>query len=567
MKLIIKQYLASLRERDELDAILPDLLSQLGLNVFSKPGRGTRQNGVDVAAAGSLEGDVEKVYLFSIKAGDLSRKDWDGSSEQSLRPSLNEIIDAYIPNCLPPEHKEKDIVICLCFGGDIKEQVRPLVKGYINKNEKVNLTFEEWNGDKLAELILVNFLKEELLPKSAHSQLRKSLALLDEPEASFQHFRSLIYLLSNTDNEKIKLTNIRQINICLWILFSWARESDNLESAYLSSELVVLHSWAIAKEFLGKKSKTAVAVFEVFNSTIKAYLQITSAFIEDKIFPFTDKKHCISNAVQPSCSLDVNLKLFDILGRVAMTGIWAYWTLRHIEDKTKEMDAVWAGVKDISDHIKAIIQNNPILVLPVKDSQVIDISIAVFLLMTDLNNKQFIKMWLSEMVSRAKFSFIVKGLYPCTLERYTDLLEHPESKREDYLEEVTPGSVLFPMISFFAALIEDEDIYNQVKEIKTEHLSHCTFQYWFPCDDSENHFYTNSDVHGAAFYSMNIDHSQYDFIEDVFKECDNSPDCMKLSAVQRNIWPLIFVACRHYRLPIPIHFFQGFKTQWLNTKG
>lgn len=94
MKLILKEYLSSLRERGELDAILPDLLSQLGLNVYSRPGRGTRQDGVDVGAVGSLDDGPEKVYLFSIKPGDLTRKGWDGDSVQSLRPSLNEIIDA-----------------------------------------------------------------------------------------------------------------------------------------------------------------------------------------------------------------------------------------------------------------------------------------------------------------------------------------------------------------------------------------------------------------------------------------------------------------------------------------
>lgn len=56
MKLILKQYLSSLKEREELDALLPDLLSQMGLNVFSRPGRGTRQDGVDVAAFGSIDG-------------------------------------------------------------------------------------------------------------------------------------------------------------------------------------------------------------------------------------------------------------------------------------------------------------------------------------------------------------------------------------------------------------------------------------------------------------------------------------------------------------------------------
>ncbi len=68
MKLLIRQYLASLKEGGELDALLPDILSQMGLEVFLKPGIGSRQYGVDVGAYGKLSEDSEnKVYLFSVK--------------------------------------------------------------------------------------------------------------------------------------------------------------------------------------------------------------------------------------------------------------------------------------------------------------------------------------------------------------------------------------------------------------------------------------------------------------------------------------------------------------------
>lgn len=139
MKLILKQYLASLKERDELDALLPDLLSEMGLNIFSSPQRGTSQRGVDVAAAGDMGDGVDKVYLFSIKAGDLTRKEWDGNSEQSLRPSLNEIKDAYIPSRLPVEHKNKPIVICICFGGMFKNQFVNHCKALLQQTPKTIL--------------------------------------------------------------------------------------------------------------------------------------------------------------------------------------------------------------------------------------------------------------------------------------------------------------------------------------------------------------------------------------------------------------------------------------------
>lgn len=46
MKLVIREYLASLKERDELDAVLPDLLTELGFTVYSRPARGTRHAAV-----------------------------------------------------------------------------------------------------------------------------------------------------------------------------------------------------------------------------------------------------------------------------------------------------------------------------------------------------------------------------------------------------------------------------------------------------------------------------------------------------------------------------------------
>lgn len=88
MKLVIKEYLASLKEREELDAMLPNLLSEMGFTVYSRPGRGTRQYGVDVAAVGTADDGQRKIYLFSVKQGDLNRQDWDGTP-QALRSSLN----------------------------------------------------------------------------------------------------------------------------------------------------------------------------------------------------------------------------------------------------------------------------------------------------------------------------------------------------------------------------------------------------------------------------------------------------------------------------------------------
>jgi disulfide oxidoreductase YuzD len=554
MKLIIKQYLASLRERDELDAVLPDLLSQMGLNVISRPGRGTRQAGVDVAAVGKIDGEEDKIYLFSIKPGDLTRSSWNGESVQSLRPSLDEILDSYIPTRLPDEHKDKPIVICICIGGDIQEQVRVDVEGYVKKHIQGNLNFEEWNGDKLATLIMKYFLQEDLLPSNGRSELRKSLALLDEPEASYQHFTNLIKSLfeGKSPHAHQDIVLLRQINICLWILFAWARDIDNLESAYLSSELASLYAWEITKPHLSKGTKVSTEIQSTLVSVLNLHQQISAQYISRKIIPHVAKKHALSSAVHSSSSLDVNLRLFDILGRLALSGIWAYSSAKKQDGENTSLETF----QFISVAVRQLILNNPILWLPIKDDQAIDISLAVFLLVLDSNNHEDVKNWLSEIIKRATFSCQIQGQYPCILQRYSDLVEHPAEKSNEYREKVTSGSILYPLISFWAALLADSATYNQVQYLKKNILSHSNFQMWYPDDASEAHFYLNDDFHGAVLSHVCVDRSMDELLNQIFGECEHSPQFERLSAIEFGLLPLILIACRHYRLPLPPHLWK-----------
>ncbi|TGE38694.1 hypothetical protein E4K67_11930 [Desulfosporosinus fructosivorans] len=563
MKLIIKEYLASLKERGELDAILPDLLSEIGFNVFSSSGRGTRQDGVDVAATGCLNGDIEKVYLFSIKAGDLTRTTWDSAAVQSLRPSLNEIIDSYIPNRLPSEHKDKPIVICLCFGGEILEQVRTDVEGYTKSILKNGIEVIQWNGDKLAELILSSFLREDLLPKSFRSMLRKSLALLDEPEASYKHFADLIKNLIQTKTDRVekKVTVIRQINICLWILFAWCREANNIEAAYLSSELTLLHAWEIAKPFLGKKTRVAKDIFNTVESIRGVYQLICTQYLESKILPFTDKRHALSSAVKPSCKVDVNLKLFDVLGRVAMGGIWTHWQIQLIPKENIELrDQLIKEVQRYFIAMKQLISNNPILLSPYKDDQAIEIAIVTWFLALDSRNFDFIHSWLLEVINRVRFNFNIHSNYPCNLSAYYELIEHPIEKSEAYRIEVTAGSVLYPTVAAFSGLFGFNDIYYEIQSFKEESLRHCNFQFWYPDETSEEQFYTNKSTHGATLSNVCVEKTKEDFLDQIFKECQQNSDFRDMSAMKYGLWPLLFIGCRHYRLPIPLHFLEMFKS-------
>lgn len=558
MKLIIREYLASLRERNELDALLPDLLSQMGLDVFSKPGIGNRQYGVDVAAFGSIEDGEETVYLFSVKSGDLGRKDWNSGSVQDMQPSLDEIREVYIPNYLPAEYKDKPIEICICFGGNLKEEVRLNVSSYEKKYKTLLLSIREWGGEKLSGYIEKFFLKEELLPKECRQSLRKSLAMLDEPETSFRHFRQLvIYLCDDLDKSpKEVLTSIRQLYLCLWVLFSWCREEDNLESAYLSTEFALLQSWQLSKIAFEKKDKVSISILQTLNSIQILNLQVSSKFLETKIIPFTDKLYALSAGVRPSCGVDVNLKLFDIVGRLAMSGLWAYWFVGKSDESEPGKEIIKAISVTIEKYrlaIKQLITNNPMLFTPYKDDQAIDIAIAAWFLALDGNSHADLNAWLTQMTQQIIYLFQTNGKYPSTIRNYKDLIEHPLNDSNEYRVSVTKGSILYPLLSVFASVLRFSDLIPLMRTLKSEFLEDCNFQAWFLDETSEQHLYKNDDNHGGILSHLTIENGEA-LLNEIFTECKNSSHFNELSAIKYQNWPMLLLACRHYRLPFPKHF-------------
>lgn len=566
MKLIIREYLTSLRERNELDALLPDLLSQMGLEVFSKPGIGNRQYGVDVAAYGSIEGATEKVYLFSVKSGDLGRKDWNSGSVQDLQPSLDEIRNTYIPTHLPIEYKDKPIDICICFGGDMKEEIRLNVSSYETQHKTDQISFSEWGGEKLSGYLEKYLLKEELLPENCQRLIRKSLAMLDEPDISVKHYRQLAYSLSTKDYKKKKdrLTAIRQLYLCLWIIYSWCREADNVEAAYQASEISLLHAWEPGRKHLGKNDKVSKSILQTTNAILLLNIQINSHFFEDKLFPHVGNLYALSTAARPSCHLDTNLKLFDILGRMALSGLWLHWYLGTFQshDEFKEICCAFQNSIDkYHESMKKLIMNNPVLFTPIKDDQAIDITLAILFLAIKSRNQGDIHVWLSQMTIAIRHLLTYDEPYPCHLNQYHELLDHPQKDEDGYKDRVTQASILYPYMATFSAIFGFDDVYAQIQELKKDQLSHCNFQFWYPDETSEEHYYIDNDIHGATLSHLPIDEGQNSFLDIIFKECGESKHFEELSAIQYRVWPLILMAARHYRLPVPVHYLKDYWQQ------
>lgn len=553
MKLLLRDYLASLKEREELDAILPDLLSELGFTVLSRPQRGTQQRGVDIAAVGADEDGMTKVFLFSVKAGDLTRQDWDGSP-QALRSSLNEIRDVYIKNRIPPRYRDLKVVICLAFGGVVQEQVRDQLKGYIEDNTTDRVAFDEWNGDKIAGLLLTGVLREELLPKPLRSSFQKAVAMVDEPDVSYEHFAQLARALraAGGASGRARVRAARQLNLCLWVLFVWSRDVGNVEAAYRASELALLSVWDLLRPMIDKRTREAREMSLLARQVIELHLNIAAELLERTVFPHTGVLHGVSLAVGSRDAVDVNLSLFRVLGRIGLAALWIKWLGEQgrAESASQAKEGVGLYVRMGLD----LIHNNPALLLPVTDRQSTDVGLFLMAWLESGLDGGSVASWLDEMAGRFGFTIRTRGRYPITSADYRDLADHPRDRSDEYFEESTAGSTLLPLMAAWLQALGRTETVQQLATLAAEKLEHCTLQLWMPDADSEPTLYVGDGEGGRALCDLPLADGGEAMLKTIAAACKDDEGLLALSAIRTGFWPVVLVACRHHHLPVPPGF-------------
>ena len=554
MKLILRQYLSDLRERNELDAVLPDLLSELGFNVLSRPGLGTRQSGVDVAAVGPDEdaGGRNKLFLFTIKPGDLRRRDWDDGSPQALRPSLNEILDSYIPTRIPDQYRHLDIAICICIGGEIKEDVQVQWTGYVQNHRTDKISFREWNGDKLAGLLLSGVLRQELLEPRLQSHFQKSIAMVDHPDVAYRFFKRLTQgLLEGDVGEQNRLTRLRQVYICLWVLFVWAREAHNLEAPLRASEYVVLYVWNDCRSVLGKKTVQQDMYLTVLDQAVQLHLLISGGLLMEKLGAYADKPLALSMAVASQSSVDVNLALFEQLGRFSLYGLWQHWWACK---QTKE-DAVKGFVDQRNRALRmaiAMINANPTLRSPMRDDFAIEI--ALFMILAQVCGATGdVSGYLEDMAHRVRFSIKRRGAYPVPMTDYHDLAGHPLDRSPEYFKEHTKASVFYPLLIAWLDRLGLRDTRDILVACIGEDLAHTTQQVWVPDENTDQRLWTGGMEHGRAIPDLPLCREPPHYAAFLDRVIADHTAVSDLSTTKSGLWPIFLMACRHFRLPVPPH--------------
>ena len=167
MNFLTSEYLSLLKEDGELDTLIIDILTSKGITPISKPQKG-RQYGVDIAAIGKDKDGVEKLFLVTVKQGNISRTVWD-SGKNSVRQSLNEILETYISTSLTARQRKLPKIIVLATNGVLEQTIQISWAQYTEKIKSriwnltfgVSMIFPKW-------LLKIFFQKGYLIRKCGH---------------------------------------------------------------------------------------------------------------------------------------------------------------------------------------------------------------------------------------------------------------------------------------------------------------------------------------------------------------------------------------------------------------
>lgn len=549
MKLILSEYLQTLKERDELDRLLPELLVSMKLVPLSKTQRGTRQFGVDLAAVGNdPEDGIKKLFLFVLKQGDIGRLEWD-SAPQSVRQSFNEIFDTYLNTHVSVHHKQLPVVIILATSGDMKEEVIPNWTGYVSQKQG-SAEIKFWGADSLAILVEQFLLDEHIFTTNDRHLLRRALALAGEIDFSPDTLYRLIQSQLSLQNDgSISTAGLAQsqmarriliVNVAIKLYNHWALIEENSKQALVATERALLWTWHRIKDEPKLRANS---------KPVKALNAIRSEYEEiGRIFVANLRKHYetmdgIAGSIADNAVLSVIL--FEHIGILASLGLSSLCRSKN----------EWSN--EIVLALRALIQNNACSGSPRLDEQVIDINLAL-LLFAFSGQRDFANEWLEQLVVRITFSFQSRHYFP---RNSMEELCSDENSIDDDHEGFSYPNWLLPTLALWCTYFGRKDLYQHLESSAKAGYPKVCQQLWYQPDDLQNFLYFRPSAHirtgttDAPIVLSNDIAQFYQRIERILQlpgiqvPNDTSPFGIGLN----------FIAYRHFRTLIPAgYLFQSF---------
>ena len=470
IRLVLTHYLATLRERDELDELLPELLVAMGHNVLSRAQVGVPQGGVDVLSSLSASDGAEEAFLFIIKFGDIGREDLYASA-QAIQPSVREASTEYVQNRLPANLRGGRKRLVVLSNGEWKQAAQG---GFKVLSDEVatqpGCSLEFWGIDQLATLIEAHLLDESLLLKAGRDHLRAAIATLDDSQTAERSFRGFVDNVFDANAVRNAANSAARRRAFLkrcaaaemgWAIFDmWGESESNLKPSVDGGEYLLLKMWSEAVAAGLDSDVKLLARFEGF----KERLWLAMGRYSGKVWSQLQDPYSVMSYA--GHEVLYNRLVLEEAGRLGL--------LLLIPPRTPESQANRAAVRE---RLVILLNAHPGARLPALDGQSIDLSLALAGLMSEGDFAS-----VSALVTDVSHRMVLAARDGHLLPVSTDLVEDAIALRAGDVEigEVCRTSTLVPMLAAVAAFVDNEVALQSLRETLRPLMPEATLERWFP---------------------------------------------------------------------------------------
>ncbi len=520
MRLILKDYIETLKEEIELETLLENILIMNDYTDIVRPQKGVAQHGVDFSAKknGTL-------YLFVLKQKDIDKNNWN-SGNNAVRPTLDEIQDVYIPERIKEFGSKINIVVCT--NGIIKQNVQADWKGYIRRNAKENIKYSFWGIDELTAMTEQVLLNEYLFEDDIKRDLRKSLYFYEE-DVNFVYYKKLLEKLISKINVLDRRKKIYKKYLIVYLLInkmciSYASEK-NVKLAEKMSEKALIVFWKfIVKNNLYEKNEeieTLIALYKQYEECCENYLkEIKKVYNYSPSFPIYSP-------------LEYRITTFETIGFISSYTYYLYYYY----GKTDK-------VIENTNILITIINNNAGFFYPVFDLNSIEINTLVFLLKEIGNNQAeiLVNILISKMIHRMNIS----KYYPVEYENYDKALMIEFNEEVD---EFNASVLITNLLEWMKIFKNEEEIKNVIDYLykKFPNMTLNTIQIDL---QSENGYFEENIYDSIVSYVLDYKETLIDVNSTIDKINDNNK-LSEYNFFRYGSLPILFITARNYRIPLP----------------
>jgi hypothetical protein len=463
LRVVLSHYLATLKERDELDALLPDLLVAMDHTVLSRPQVGVGQAGVDVMSTYPSADGQDEVYLFIIKFGDVGREDM-FTGKQAVQPSVREACTVFVRSRIPEPLSSAKKRLILLTNGLLKQEAQDAFSALSEEVARTpTCSLELWGLDTLVQNIEQHLVDEALLLDAGKAHLRSAIASLDDSSSAVSKFvgflDSVFTGLGGSASPAIArkrfLKQVAGATMGWSVFHAWAREEGNLKPAADACEYLLLRVWSEAVAAGEQTNRLVVnridAVLDLLRGVYQEYFEKTLPQLFSKRMVLTYRREF---------PFYVGLVLQEA-GRLAC---WAL--IAPGEDSEAPREALLAF---LAAHEGAHV--------PVLDSQQIDVSLALGALLRHGDARAV------EVLEEFTNAFLLATrVREPRLPVDTDLLEdalalHAGDELDDDLFQRTS---YLPMLAAVAAVVGHEESLSTLRDTVVPRVPAATLERWYP---------------------------------------------------------------------------------------